>query len=96
MRIIMHSKGKTYAQHAMKAKWNMKGPLREFLTSAEMIVTCRLRNSKAFKYDLTLWSPKFIKIIFNSAKKTQHTSITQTYWLMLFKEIIAVYSENHM
>jgi hypothetical protein len=38
-------------------------------------------------------------LIFNSlvrtAKKTQHFTITKINWLTLFKEIIAVYSENH-
>jgi hypothetical protein len=42
----------------------------------------------------------FFKINFNSilpslAKKTQHFTITKINWLTLFKEIIAVYSENH-
>jgi hypothetical protein len=30
-----------------------------------------------------------------TAKKTQHFTITKINWLTLFKEIIAVYSENH-
>jgi hypothetical protein len=30
-----------------------------------------------------------------TAKKTLHLSITKISWLMLFKEIIAVYFENH-
>jgi hypothetical protein len=30
------------------------------------------------------------------AKKTQHFSMTKDNWLILFKETIAVYSENHM
>jgi hypothetical protein len=30
-----------------------------------------------------------------TAKKTQHFTITKINWLMVFKEIIAVYSENH-
>jgi hypothetical protein len=42
---------------------------------------------------------KLGKIIFKhsvrTAKKTQHFTITKTDWLMLFKEIIAVCSENH-
>jgi hypothetical protein len=42
---------------------------------------------------------KFIYIIYNhpvrTAKKTQHFTITQINRLTLFKEIIAVYSENH-
>jgi uracil DNA glycosylase len=30
-----------------------------------------------------------------TAKKSQHFTITKINWLTLFKEIIAVYSENH-
>jgi hypothetical protein len=30
-----------------------------------------------------------------TAKKTQHFTITKINWLTLFKEIIAVYTENH-
>jgi hypothetical protein len=30
-----------------------------------------------------------------TAKKTQHLTITKINWLTLFKEIIAVYTENH-
>jgi hypothetical protein len=35
------------------------------------------------------------KISVRIAKKIQHFCITETNWLILFKEIIAVYSENH-
>jgi hypothetical protein len=42
---------------------------------------------------------KLVWIIFNNsvrtAKKTQHFIITKINWLMLFKEIITIYSENH-
>jgi hypothetical protein len=31
----------------------------------------------------------------STAKKTPHFTITKINWLTLFKEIIAVYSENH-
>jgi hypothetical protein len=30
-----------------------------------------------------------------TSKRTQHFTITNINWLMLFKEIIAVYGENH-
>jgi hypothetical protein len=44
--------------------------------------------------------PKLVEIIFEhlarTAKKTPYFTITKINWLMLFKEIIAVYSENHM
>jgi hypothetical protein len=44
--------------------------------------------------------PKFAKIIFKSSvrtsKKTPHFTITKINLLTLFKEIIAVYTENHM
>jgi hypothetical protein len=43
--------------------------------------------------------PKLVYIIFKNSvrttKKTIHFTITNINWLMLFKEIIAVYSENH-
>jgi hypothetical protein len=42
---------------------------------------------------------KLAQIIFKNsdrtAKKTQHFTITKINWLTLFKETIAVYSENH-
>jgi hypothetical protein len=43
--------------------------------------------------------PNLVYIIFKNsvrtAKKTQHFTITKINWLTLFKEIIAVYGENH-
>jgi hypothetical protein len=43
--------------------------------------------------------PKLIQMIFKNSvrttKKTQHFTITKINWLTLFREIIAVYSENH-
>jgi hypothetical protein len=43
--------------------------------------------------------PKLVQIIFKNsvrtAKKTQNFTITKINWLTLFKEIIAVYSDNH-
>jgi hypothetical protein len=33
---------------------------------------------------------------YSASKKTQPVTITKINWLMLFKEIIPVYSENHM
>jgi hypothetical protein len=43
---------------------------------------------------------KFFQILFKNSvrttKKTPHFTITKINWLTLFKEIIAVYSENHM
>jgi hypothetical protein len=42
---------------------------------------------------------KLVSIIFKNlvrtSKRTPHFTITKINWLMLFKEIIAVYSENH-
>jgi hypothetical protein len=35
------------------------------------------------------------KNLIRTAKKTQHFTITKINWLMLFGEIIAVYTENH-
>jgi hypothetical protein len=43
---------------------------------------------------------KLVKIVFKNsvrtAKKTQLFTIIKINWLTLFKEIIAVYSENHI
>jgi hypothetical protein len=36
-----------------------------------------------------------VQVSVRTAKKTRHFSITKINWLTLFKEIIAVYSENH-
>jgi hypothetical protein len=42
---------------------------------------------------------KFVQIMFKNsvrtAKKTPHFTITKINWLTLFKEMIAVYTENH-
>jgi hypothetical protein len=42
---------------------------------------------------------KMIKKLFTNtaptAKKTQHLTITETSWIMLVKETVAVYTENH-
>jgi hypothetical protein len=43
---------------------------------------------------------KLVSILFKNfvrtSKKTQYFTIANINWLMLFKEIIAVHSENHM
>jgi hypothetical protein len=43
--------------------------------------------------------PKLVYILFKNSvrtsKRTPHFTITKIKWLTLFKEIIAVYSENH-
>jgi hypothetical protein len=48
---------------------------------------------------INLLKPKLVLIVVmnsvRTAKKTQHVTITKINWLTLFKEIIAVYSENH-
>jgi hypothetical protein len=36
------------------------------------------------------------EILLSTSKKTQRVSITMINWLMLFRKIIAIYSENHM
>jgi hypothetical protein len=50
--------------------------------------------------DINPLKPKSIDIIFKTstrtAKKTQLFTISKINWLTLFKEIIAVYSENHI
>jgi hypothetical protein len=47
--------------------------------------------------NINLLKPKLItfKHSVRTAKKTQHFTITKINWLTLFKEIIAVYTENH-
>jgi hypothetical protein len=51
-------------------------------------------------WNINALKPKLIKKKFKNsvrtAKKTQHFTITKINWLTLFKEIIAVYSENHI
>jgi hypothetical protein len=51
---------------------------------------------------LTIRPPRALKLFFitlknsiRTSKRTQHFTITKITWLTLFKEIIAVYSENH-
>jgi hypothetical protein len=51
-------------------------------------------------YHINHWKPKLAWVIFKNsaciAKKTQHLTITKINWFMLFKDIIAAYTENHM
>jgi hypothetical protein len=49
-----------------------------------------LEGSQAMKAHLN----KFKNSV-RTSKRTPHFTITKISWLMLFKEIIAVYSENH-
>jgi hypothetical protein len=67
------------------------------MTTRHMVHTLLMTGSH--EAQLNLWSPKFIHIMFKNsvrtAKKTQLFTITKINWLTLFKEIIAVYSENH-
>jgi hypothetical protein len=47
---------------------------------------------------INILKPKLVKIFKNSvrtSKRTPHFTITKINWLMLFKETVAVYSENH-
>jgi hypothetical protein len=53
------------------------------------MLTPSLRKRKNFPFN-----PIFKNSV-RTAKKTQHFTIAKINWLMLFKEIIAVYSENH-
>jgi hypothetical protein len=49
---------------------------------------------------LYFWREKHFLIILKhlvpTSKKTQHFSITKINWLKQFKEIVAIYSENHI
>jgi hypothetical protein len=52
----------------------------------------------SFKFNplkLKLVQKNVFKNSVRTAKKTLHFAITKINWLTLFKEIIAVYSENH-
>jgi hypothetical protein len=44
--------------------------------------------------------PKLVYMLFKNSvrtsKRTPHFTFTKINWLMLFKEVIAVYSENHI
>jgi hypothetical protein len=59
----------------------------------------RHRWEDNIKTDLNPLKPKLVEIIFKNsvrtAKKTLHFTITKISWLTLFKEIIAICSENH-
>jgi hypothetical protein len=50
-------------------------------------------------YKASVRKPKLVQIIFKksvrTSKRTPHFTITKINGLMLFKEIIAVYSKNH-
>jgi hypothetical protein len=67
------------------------------------LLFCFCRRMSIFVFSLVQdryrLKPKLVFIIFNdsvrTAKKTQLFTITKINWLTLFKEIIAVYSENH-
>jgi hypothetical protein len=49
---------------------------------------------------LTFWNTKLVEIILKNsvrtAKKTQNFTVPGMNWITLFKEVIAVYSENHV
>jgi hypothetical protein len=51
------------------------------------------------KHKLNPLKTKLAYILFKNSvrtsKRTPHFTITKVNWLMLFREIIAVYSENH-
>jgi hypothetical protein len=61
-------------------------------------VTCS-GNACVSESIITPLKPKLVKTIFKNSvrttKKTQLFTITSISWLKLFKEIIAVYNENH-
>jgi hypothetical protein len=57
------------------------------------------RNDYTIKMFLNPLKPNLFFILFKnsalSSKRTPRFTITKINWLMLFKEIIAVYTENH-
>jgi hypothetical protein len=54
----------------------------------------------AFTASINPLKPKLVYILFKNpvrtSKRTPHLTITKINWLTLFKEIIAVYSENQV
>jgi hypothetical protein len=68
-------------------------------TPAENFRTAILLQNLVIKDLVNPLKPKPVQIIFKdlirTSKKTLHFTITKINWLMLFKEIIAVYTENH-
>jgi hypothetical protein len=68
-----------------------------------MFCACSAHTAVTNDYDdmncINSLKPKLVQIIFTdsvrTAKKTQHFTIKKINWLTLFKEIIAVYTENH-
>jgi hypothetical protein len=53
---------------------------------------------KQCQFSLTIWNPKFILIFRNvvpTSQKTHYVSVTRNSRFILFREINAVYSENH-
>jgi hypothetical protein len=70
-------------------------PAKEFRTDTLSGVYDELNSPE----HLTLLSTKFMYTILKNSvptsQKTHCASITKTAWLMLFREITAVYSENH-
>jgi hypothetical protein len=67
----------------------LNGP-KQLTYSARYVRICAVNHFK----------PKLVLIIFEysvlTCKKTQPITITRTKWLTLFKEMFAVYSENHI
>jgi hypothetical protein len=63
------------------------------------VAALRLAEKKRLGYYVKPLKPTLIQIFMTSArtaKKTLHFTITKINWLMLFKKIIPVYSENYL
>jgi hypothetical protein len=54
----------------------------------------KIRTTSFYPFEAEARLNKFKNSV-RTAKKTQHFTITKINWLTLFKEIIAVYCENH-
>jgi hypothetical protein len=82
--------------------WVGWGILRRWSTCAqttyEVVCDCR-KFQKHLVQSLILWSTNFMQILLKVSscfKETRNISITKISYLTLFKEITALYSENHM
>jgi hypothetical protein len=84
-----------------KVRWRVEQgeKLSRVLLRSYTILNFVISLGRAALGEIFMLKPKLVKIIFKNsvrtAKKTQYFTITKINWLTLFKEIIAVYSENH-
>jgi hypothetical protein len=70
-----------------------------YTKTVNIILNVKTRDENEVTTLLNLLKPKLVQILFKdsvrTSKRTPHFTITKINCLKLFKEIIAVYSENH-